>query len=293
MLMVCHHLNPAVPEDLAFAESRIRATTIAAEDILHDMGAHLDDLVRRAGDGPDRRGDHPHLAGRARDEAPPRRLSAAGCRPTTCGPGATSRSTRSTRRSRTASTTRSARSRSGKLADLVLWDPKFFGVRPARGASRAGRSSWAALGDPNASIPTPQPVLMRPALVRGTIGADLSVSFVAPAALEAGLAERLGLRRELAAVEPTRDVGKAQMINNDALPDIDDRPRDVRDHHRRRAASSPRPPTGCRWPSSTRCSEPVDDAATPSSSPCCSPTRRLPAAATPSPPGSSRRCRPG
>ena len=110
MLMVCHHLNPAVPEDLAFAESRIRATTIAAEDILHDMGAIS--LTSSDAQAMGRIGEviTPHLAGRARDEGPRAAISAAGCRPTTSGPGATSRNTPSTRRSRTASTTRSARS---------------------------------------------------------------------------------------------------------------------------------------------------------------------------------------
>jgi urease subunit alpha len=110
----------------------------------------------------------------------------------------------------------------GKLADLVLWEPKFFGVRPAV-VIKGGGLVWGALGDPNASIPTPQPVIMRPALT-DAVGADLSVSFVSPAAIEDGLADRLALRRRLVAVHPTRDVGKAQMINNDALPSIDIKP---------------------------------------------------------------------
>jgi urease subunit alpha len=107
----------------------------------------------------------------------------------------------------------------GKLADLALWDPAFFGVRPSL-VIKGGAIAWAALGDPNASIPTPQPVLMRPSF-GDAVGADLSVSFVAPAALADGLADRLGLRRELVGVAPTREVGKAQMRNNDALPRID------------------------------------------------------------------------
>ena len=106
----------------------------------------------------------------------------------------------------------------GKLADLVLWDPRFFGIRPEL-VIKGGALVRAALGDPNASIPTPQPVLMRPTLVDAD-GSDHAVTFVAPAALEDGLADRLGLRRRLAAVTPTRDVGKADMVNNDALPDI-------------------------------------------------------------------------
>jgi urease subunit alpha len=110
----------------------------------------------------------------------------------------------------------------GKLADLVLWEPKFFGIRPSV-IIKGGGLVWGALGDPNASIPTPQPVLMRPAFT-DAIGADLSVSFVSPSALDDGLAERLGLRRRILAVASTRQVGKAQMRNNDVLPQIEIRP---------------------------------------------------------------------
>ena len=105
------------------------------------------------------------------------------------------------------------------MADLVLWDPRFFGVRPDV-VLKGGAIAWAALGDPHASIPTPQPVLQRPSFADAT-GADHAVSFVAPAALEDGLADRLGLRRRLEAIRPTRDVGKAQMVNNDVLPRIE------------------------------------------------------------------------
>ena len=112
MLMVCHHLNPAIPEDLAFAESRIRPSTIAAEDILHDLGAISMIGSDSPGDGPHRRGRPPHVADRARDEAAARRRCPVTGRPTTTGPAATSPSTRSARRSPTASTPRSARSRS-------------------------------------------------------------------------------------------------------------------------------------------------------------------------------------
>ncbi len=110
----------------------------------------------------------------------------------------------------------------GKLADLTVWEPKFFGVRPAV-VVKGGAIAWAALGDPNASIPTPQPVMMRPSF-GDTIAADLSVTYVSPAALEDGLADRLGLRRRLAAVQPTRHIGKADMKNNDLLPSIRIRP---------------------------------------------------------------------
>jgi urease subunit alpha len=107
----------------------------------------------------------------------------------------------------------------GKLADLVLWEPKLFGVRPSV-VLKGGAIVWGALGDPNASIPSPQPVLMRPAFAHA-VAPDLSLTFVSPAALDDGLAERLGLSRTLVGVAPTRDVGKAQMVLNDALPRID------------------------------------------------------------------------
>ncbi len=218
MLLVCHHLNPAVPEDLAFAESRIRATTIAAEDVLHDLGAISitssdAQAMGRIGDVITRTWQVAHVMkqrfGRlAGDSAPADNFRA--------------------RRYIAKYTINPAISHGvdheigsvelGKLADLVLWEPKFFGFRPAV-VLKGGALVLGALGDPNASIPTPQPVLMRPALAHA-VGADLSVSFVAPAALDDGLEQRLGLRRRLVAVRPTRDVGKAQMVNNAALPDI-------------------------------------------------------------------------
>ncbi len=101
----------------------------------------------------------------------------------------------------------------------MLWDPRFFGIRP-QVVIKGGALVWGALGDPNASIPTPQPVLMRPTLV-GADGADHAVTFVAPAALDDGLASSLALRRRLVAITPTREVGKGDMVNNDALPAID------------------------------------------------------------------------
>jgi urease subunit alpha len=106
----------------------------------------------------------------------------------------------------------------GKLADLVLWDPAFFGIRP-RLVIKAGTIAWSPMGDANASIPTPQPVLMRP-MFGALAGSRLAVTFVAPAALQDGLAERLELGRELVAVADTRSRGKADMPLNDALPDI-------------------------------------------------------------------------
>ena len=216
MLMVCHHLNPRVPEDLAFAESRIRATTIAAEDLLHDLGALSitssdAQAMGRIGEVICRTWQVAHVM--------KARLGSLG------GPADNVRA----RRYVAKYTINPAIAHGiahevgsvepGKLADLVLWDPRFFGIRP-QVVIKAGTLVWGALGDPNASIPTPQPVLMRPTLV-GADGADHAVTFVAPAALDAGLASSLGLRRRLAAVTPTRDVGKADMVNNDALPAID------------------------------------------------------------------------
>jgi len=221
MLMVCHHLNPTVPEDLAFAESRIRATTIAAEDILHDMGALS--IVSSDAQAMGRIG-----------EVITRTWQVAHVMKARRGPLGSSLPADNERARRYIAkyTINPAVAHGiegevgsvepGKLADLVLWDPKFFGIRPSV-IIKGGGIVWGALGDPNASIPTPQPVLMRPAFANA-IGADLSVSFVSPAALDDGVAERLGLRRRLLPVAPTRAVGKAQMKNNDLLPRIDIRP---------------------------------------------------------------------
>ena len=221
MLMVCHHLNPAVPEDLAFAESRIRATTIAAEDILHDMGALSitssdAQAMGRIGEVITRTWQVAHVM--------KARLGSTG--------GSLPADNERARRYVAKYTINPAIAHgvgehigsveAGKLADLVLWDPRLFGVRPAI-VIKGGAIAWAALGDPNASIPTPQPVLMRPAFGDAN-GADLSYSFVSQAALDDGLAGKLGLERQLLPVAPTREVGKADMKNNDALPAIDIRP---------------------------------------------------------------------
>ncbi|MDX6280105.1 MAG: urease subunit alpha [Kribbellaceae bacterium] len=218
MLMVCHHLSPDVPEDLAFAESRIRATTIAAEDILHDLGALSvtssdAQAMGRIGEVVTRTWQVAHVMKARRG---------------TLGTSLPADNERA-RRYVAKYTINPAIAHGidhlvgsvevGKLADLALWDPAYFGVRP-RLVIKGGAIAWAALGDPNASIPTPQPVLMRPAF-GDAIGADLSITFVSPAALDDGLADRLQLRRRLEGVRPTRDVGKAQMKNNNALPTID------------------------------------------------------------------------
>ncbi len=218
MLMVCHHLNPRVPEDLAFAESRIRATTIAAEDVLHDLGALSitssdSQAMGRVGEVVCRTWQVAHVM--------KHRLGSLG------GPADNVRAKRYVAKY----TINPAIAHGighevgsvepGKLADLVLWDPRFFGIRP-QVVLKGGVLVWGALGDPNASIPTPQPQLMRHTLVDPAdgAGADHSVSFVAPAALEDGLGERLGLRRRLVGVTPTRHLRKADMVNNDVLPEI-------------------------------------------------------------------------
>ena len=221
MLMVCHHLNPGVPEDLAFAESRIRATTIAAEDILHDMGA----ISITSSDA--------QAMGRI-GEVVTRTWQVAHVMKARRGPlgGGLPADNERARRYVAKYTVNPAIAHGidgevgsievGKLADLVLWDPRFFGFRP-NVVIKGGGLVWGALGDPNASIPTPQPVLMRPSFA-DAIGGSLSVSFVAPAALDAGIEERLGLTRRLLPLGSTRAVGKADMRNNDALPRIDIQP---------------------------------------------------------------------
>jgi urease subunit alpha len=222
MLMVCHHLNSRVPEDLAFAESRIRATTIAAEDVLHDMGAlsvtssdaqamgRIGEVICRtwqvAHAMKHRLGDA-FVSGGPADNIRAKRYIAK----YTINPAIAH-----------GMEDEIGSVEAGKLADLVLWDPRFFGIRPEV-VIKGGALVWGSLGDPNASIPTPQPQLMRHTLIDPAdgAGADHSVTFVAPSALSDGLGERLGLRRRLAAVKPTRAVGKAQMVNNTATPRID------------------------------------------------------------------------
>jgi urease subunit alpha len=218
MLMVCHHLNPRVPEDLAFAESRIRDTTMAAEDMLHDLGAISiigsdSQAMGRVGETILRTWQTAHVMkarrgaladGRA-DNLRARRYVAkyTVCPAVAHGIAADVGSVEV-----------------GKLADLVLWEPAFFGVRP-HAVIKGGVIASAAMGDANASIPTPQPVVARPMFAgAGRAAAESSLAWVAPAGLEAGLVERLELRRPLAAVADTRKLGKADLPGNDALPDI-------------------------------------------------------------------------
>lgn len=219
MLMVCHHLNPSVPEDLAFAESRIRPSTIAAEDLLHDIGAISmigsdAQAMGRVGEVVLRTWQTAHVMKRRRGFAPGdtradnARAQRYVAKYTICPAVAHGM----------ASEIGSVEV--GKLADLVLWEPAFFGVRP-HAVVKGGMIAWAAMGDANASIPTPQPVLPRPMFgAAPAAAAATSVHFVAPQAIEDGLAERISVHRRLVAVDNVRGVGKAQMPRNDALPDI-------------------------------------------------------------------------
>jgi urease subunit alpha len=219
MLMVCHHLNPSVPEDLAFAESRIRPSTIAAEDILHDLGAISmigsdSQAMGRIGEVVLRTWQTAHAMKRRRGSLPGdsladnSRVQRYVAKYTICPAVAHGLSADV------------GSVHPGKLADLVLYDPRFFGVRPSV-VIKGGMIAWAQMGDANASIPTPQPVWGRPMFgsAPGVAGAT-SLAWVAPAALEAGLVERLGLARQMVAVGDTRQLSKADLPNNDALPSI-------------------------------------------------------------------------
>ncbi|MGY8996884.1 MAG: urease subunit alpha, partial [Alphaproteobacteria bacterium] len=221
MLMVCHHLSASIPEDVAFAESRIRPQTIAAEDILHDMGAisiiasdsqamgrvgeviirtwqTADKMKRQRGALPGEAGDNDNLRVRryiAKYTINPAIAHGMAAHIGTIEPG--------------------------KRADLVLWEPAFFGVKPAL-VLVGGSIAAAPMGDPNASIPTPQPVHYRPMF--GAFGRAVqegSVSFVSAAAQRSDLGQSLGLAKKTVAVSGTRNLGKADMVLNDALPVIE------------------------------------------------------------------------
>lgn len=220
MLMVCHHLNPAVPEDLAFAESRIRPSTIAAEDVLHDLGAisvissdsqamgRIGEVVLRtwqtAHAMKKRRGALPG-DGRA-DNLRARRYVAK----YTVNPAVANGVDHEI-----------GSVEPGRLADLVLWDPAFFGVKPQL-VLKGGQIAYAQMGDANASIPTPQPVLPRPMYgAAGRAPHANSVSFVSPLALADGhLRDRLELGKTPVAARSTRSLTKADMRLNDATPDV-------------------------------------------------------------------------
>jgi len=220
MLMVCHHLSPSIPEDLAFAESRIRPTTMAAEDVLHDLGAismigsdsqamgRIGETIVRtwqtAHVNKERRGALPGDG--AADNQRARRYVAK----YTIGPAVTHGLDREI-----------GSVEPGKLADLVLWEPAFFGVRPHL-VLKSGVIAWANMGDAGASIPTPQLQRARPMFgAYGRLPAQLGLHFVAPAALEAGLGARWDSDRPLVAVSDVSGLSKADLPENTALPRIE------------------------------------------------------------------------
>jgi urease subunit alpha len=221
MLMVCHHLDSRIPEDVAFAESRIRRETIAAEDILHDLGAFsmiasdsqamgrvgevvirtwqtADKMKKQRGRLPQENGDNDNF--RVRRYIAKYTINPAIAHGMAEHVGSVE---------------------VGKLADLVLWKPMFFGVKPDL-VLKCGSIAAAAMGDPNASIPTPQPVHYRPMF--GAVGRALTMSavtFVSGAAMAANIGEKLGLAKTLLPVAGTRVVAKRDMVLNDATPDMD------------------------------------------------------------------------
>lgn len=217
MLMVCHHLNPTVPEDLAFAESRIRPSTIAAEDVLHDMGAISmigsdSQAMGRIGEVILRTWQTAHVMKRRRGALPGD------------GPSDNHRARRYVAKYTICPAIAHGLDadvgsvEAGKLADLVLWDPRFFGVRP-HAVVKGGMIAWAQMGDANASIPTPQPVLPRPMFgAAPVVAAKTSVAWVSPLAFEHGI--EAAITRPLVAVGNCRSVGKDDMVENTARPDI-------------------------------------------------------------------------
>ncbi|MBA3870102.1 MAG: urease subunit alpha [Anaerolineae bacterium] len=224
MLMVCHHLNGQVPEDVAFAESRIRPETIAAEDILHDMGVfsmissdsqamgRVGEVVTRTWQTAHKmkvqRGSLPQDTSRNDNFRVKRYVAKYTINPAiTHGMAGDIGSIEP-----------------GKLADLVLWKPAMFGAKPEI-IIKGGFIAWSVMGDANASIPTPQPVLYRPMFgAFGGATATTSLTFVSKAAQEAGIGESLGLKKATAAVADCRTIGKASMIHNDATPTIEVNP---------------------------------------------------------------------
>lgn len=224
MLMVCHHLDKSIPEDVAFAESRIRRETIAAEDILHDLGAfsiiasdsqamgRVGEVLTRTWQTADKmkkqRGRLPEESGE-NDNFRVRRYIAK----YTINPAIAH-----------GISTEIGSIQEGKRADLVLWNPAFFGVKPEM-VLMGGMIVCAQMGDPNASIPTPQPVYSRPMFgAMGRAVEQSAVTFVSAAAQADGIRETLGLAKQTVAVKNTRNIGKKDLILNDALPKIEVNP---------------------------------------------------------------------
>lgn len=232
MLMVCHHLDRGIPEDVAFAESRIRRETIAAEDILHDLGAFS--MISSDSQAMGRVGE---VIIRTWQTAHKMKVQR-GFLPSPNGQDARSTSTEDdnfrAKRYVAKYTINPAIAHGiaeyvgsveeGKLADLCLWRPAFFGVKPEI-VIKGGAIAWSQMGDANASIPTPQPVHMRPMF--GSFGgaiAATSFTFASQAALEQGIPEQLGLQKSAVAVSNTRQLSKRDMKLNDALPHMEVNP---------------------------------------------------------------------
>jgi len=221
MLMVCHHLSPAIPEDLAFAESRIRAETIAAEDVLHDLGAIS--IMSSDSQAMGRIGEVIIRTWQTADKMKRQRGALAGEKPG-CD-------NLRVRRYVSKFTINPAIAHgiagqvgsieAGKFADVVLWKPAFLGVKPEM-VLKGGMIAWSVMGDPNASIPTPQPVFYRGMF--GSFGSALhatSLTFVSKAAFDAGISARYGLKKPAVAVGRCRKLSKRDMILNDALPKME------------------------------------------------------------------------
>jgi urease alpha subunit len=217
--MVCHHLDASIPEDVAFAESRIRAETIAAEDILHDIGAismissdsqamgRVGEVISRTWQTADKmkqqRGALPE------DEDSDNYRVKRYIAKYTINPAVTHGMSRLV-----------GSVEPGKMADLVLWKPGLFGAKPEM-VIKGGTIAWAQMGDPNASIPTPQPVSMRPMFgAHGLAVGGTSVVFVSEAAAAAGVGEQYGIQKEAYAVSGCRNLTKKDMVLNSSTPDI-------------------------------------------------------------------------
>jgi urease subunit alpha len=221
MMMVCHHLNPSIPEDVAFAESRIRAETIAAEDVLHDIGAlsmyssdsqamgRVGEVTIRAWQTADKM---KKMTGRLRgetngnDNVRVKRYLAK----ITINPAITHGISEYVGSLQT-----------GKIADIVVWTPQFFGIKPKL-VIKGGFISYSLMGDPNASIPTPEPVYYRPMF--GALGLakySTSVTFTSKLAIKKGLAKKLGLKKKLLPVKNCRKIGKKDMVFNNLTPSIE------------------------------------------------------------------------
>jgi urease subunit alpha len=226
MLMVCHHLDPRIPEDVAFAESRIRRETIAAEDILHDLGAFSiiasdSQAMGRVGEVITRTFQTAHKMRVQRGALPEDAASSGGRNDNTRLKRYIAKTTINPAIAHGLDS-QIGSVEVGKLADLVLWKPGFFGVKPEL-VIKGGSIVWAQMGDANASIPTPGPVHGRPMFAAfGAALAPSCLTFMSQAALDADLPRQLGLKRPCVPVTNTRgDIGKASMKNNTALPNVE------------------------------------------------------------------------